>query len=82
MEVIMKHLRMMPTSPREFVPELSEEVASVVLRMLAKSPEDRFGSYEELRIALAESVSDRHNPGPLTRTFYDFAESGRNQEPL
>jgi eukaryotic-like serine/threonine-protein kinase len=73
MEVIMKHLRAMPTSPREYVPELSEDCAAVVLRMLAKKPEDRFDSYDDLRAALAQAIGDHQAPRPLTQTFFDFA---------
>ncbi len=72
MEVIMKHLRHMPTSPREYVPDLSERCADVVMRMLAKKPEDRFGSYADLRLALADAVGDPRTPQPLTQTFFDF----------
>lgn len=73
MEVIMKHLRATPTCPREYVPELSQACADVVMRMLAKKPEDRFASYDELRIALADAVDDLCTPRPLTQTFFDFA---------
>ncbi|MCE9532571.1 MAG: serine/threonine protein kinase [Planctomycetes bacterium] len=73
MEVIMKHLRLTPTSPREYVPELSIPGAEVILRMMAKDPQNRFASYDELRIALADVIGEQRAPHPLTETFFDFA---------
>ncbi len=46
--VLQKHLREKPRNPRELVLELSDGVASVVLRMLQKSPDDRYASLAEL----------------------------------
>ena len=41
-----------PRSPRTAYPELSEETAAVICRMMAKGPEDRHGDFEELRADL------------------------------
>jgi serine/threonine protein kinase len=72
-EVIMKHLTQTPAPPRQHVPELSEESSELILRMMAKDPGDRFGSYEELRVALARAVGDRRAPRPLAESFLSFA---------
>jgi len=39
--------------PREFRPDLPEELASVIMRALAKDPDERFESVDDLVIALA-----------------------------
>ncbi len=77
MEVIMKHLRFAPMTPREYAPDLSEECSNVILRMLAKNPEDRFASYDELRMAMAQAIGDRRAPRPLAEAFLTFAGTKR-----
>lgn len=52
MEVIMKHAREQPVPPHELVPELPPGVSTVLSRMLAKDPNDRFANYEELQKGL------------------------------
>lgn len=80
LESIYKHLTEIPESPRRFVPELSEECAELILKMLAKRPEDRFNSYDDLRAALARSVGDRRAPRPLAETFLTFAFAAFNKQ--
>jgi serine/threonine protein kinase len=75
MEVIMKHLRFAPTPPRELAPGLSEQVSNLVLRMMAKNPHERFESYDELRLTLAQTIGDRRAPRPLADSFLSFAAS-------
>ena len=43
-----------PPSPRNFVSDLPEELESAVLRALAKSPDDRFATTAEFKVALEE----------------------------
>jgi serine/threonine protein kinase len=73
MEVIQRQLREQPPAPRTLVPDLSEELSDLILRMLAKDPTDRFASYDELRVALARVVGDRRAPRPLAESFLAFA---------
>ena len=42
------------------------------MRMLAKDPLYRIGSYDELRVALARVVGDRRAPRPLAESFLAF----------
>jgi eukaryotic-like serine/threonine-protein kinase len=72
-QVIMKHLHETPVNPRQWVPDLSDEAADLILRMLAKDPLYRVGSYDELRVALARVVGDRRAPRPLAESFLTFA---------
>ena len=69
MQVITKHLQEPPVNPRQYVPDLSDEAADLILRMLAKEPRYRVGSYDELRVALARAVGDRRAPRPLAESF-------------
>ncbi|MBX3268647.1 MAG: serine/threonine protein kinase [Sandaracinaceae bacterium] len=47
-EIVVKHVTEAPPDPRTFRPELPEALAALVLRCLAKKPEDRFQSAAEL----------------------------------
>ncbi len=46
--VVLKHLKSQAVSLQAFAPGISDETAYVVNRMLAKEPEDRYASYDEL----------------------------------
>jgi serine/threonine protein kinase len=50
--IITRHVNDRPRPPRELVPELPIEVEAVILRALAKMPQDRFLSMEEMEQAL------------------------------
>ncbi len=52
-EIAMKHLSEVPRKPSELRPEVSHDLDAVVLRALAKDPEDRFQSAEEMEAELA-----------------------------
>ncbi|MDZ4686455.1 MAG: FHA domain-containing serine/threonine-protein kinase [Planctomycetaceae bacterium] len=52
-------------SPREIVPSIPEGVANVVLKMLAKHPDDRYATAADAAAALAEWAK----PGPVTFHF-------------
>ncbi len=54
--MITKILREMPPSPRERNPSLSAEIDLLLMRCLAKSPEDRFQSFHEILDHLASGV--------------------------
>jgi serine/threonine-protein kinase len=72
-QVIFKHLCEPVVPPRRNLPELTEEQSNLVVRMLAKDPAERFASYDELRLALAQVVGDRRAPRPLAEAFLQFA---------
>ena len=48
LQVVLQHVREEPISPREKVPSLQEQTASVILRLLAKRPDERPSSALEL----------------------------------
>src|SRR5947209_13887743 len=61
-EIAMKHLSQVPKPPSEIRPEVPHDLDAVVMRALAKDPEQRYGSAEEMdadlaRVARGVSVS-------------------------
>jgi tRNA A-37 threonylcarbamoyl transferase component Bud32 len=55
--LLMMHLRQTPTPPREINPCLPEKLEQVILRMLAKRPEDRFESCRTAAHHLSEAIA-------------------------
>ncbi|MBN1610152.1 MAG: serine/threonine protein kinase [Polyangiaceae bacterium] len=55
--LLMMHLRQTPTPPRELNPSLPEKLEQVILRMLAKRPEDRFESCRTAAHHLSEAIA-------------------------
>ena len=53
LEIAMKHLSEVPTSPSSLRPEIPPDLDMVVLRALAKDPGDRYESAEEMDAELA-----------------------------
>src|ERR671936_168563 len=63
LEIAMKHLSAVPTPPSELRPDVPHDLDLVVLRSLAKDPEDRYQSAEEMaadisRVASGATVTD------------------------
>ncbi|HEV8322757.1 MAG TPA: serine/threonine-protein kinase, partial [Myxococcota bacterium] len=50
--VMAHHLKTLPASPRELNPRIRPQMEAIVLKALAKLPEERFQSMDELRRAL------------------------------
>jgi serine/threonine-protein kinase len=53
LEIAMKHLSATPEPPSELRPEVPHELDSIVLRALAKNPDDRYAGSEEMDADLA-----------------------------
>jgi serine/threonine protein kinase len=82
MEVIRRHLTDRPAPPVEVVPTIRPPVNDLILRLLAKDPADRFGSYADLRTALARAVGDRRAPRSQAESFLHFrADPGADASP-
>ncbi len=63
LEIAMKHLSAIPEPPSKLRPEIPEDLDMIVLRALAKDPEERYQSAEEMaadlsRVARGLGVSD------------------------
>jgi serine/threonine-protein kinase len=53
MQVLLAHVRDTPIPPSQLAAGVSSELEAIVLKCLAKAPEDRFATVEELAAALA-----------------------------
>ena len=68
-ELLNMHLHEIPPSLRKFAPQVTAEIEEVVVRMLAKKPDQRYQSMAEVRAALAaaanlpNTVSPEHKVG-------------------
>ncbi len=66
-----QHMNIAPPSLREHLPTLPEAVERVVLKALAKAPEERFARIEEMAAALSEAVQ----PAQITGVFHSPLET-------
>lgn len=55
--LMQQHISKIPESPEKINPSLSPSLAQVILRSLAKKPEERFDSASDLVIAMAEALN-------------------------
>jgi serine/threonine-protein kinase len=66
-EVLLAHMIKPPRMPHEVRPEVPQALSSVLVRAMAKRPEDRYASAAELRQALqAVLAPERVKPPPMT----------------
>ena len=72
-EIIEKHLHETPVPPHEIVGGVSGDASDLIMRMMAKNPDDRAKSYDQLRIELGRVVGDRRAPRPLAESYLAFA---------
>ena len=64
-QLVANVLEKTPPSPKDFRPEIPDELARVVLRCLEKSPGERFRDYGELHRALMPFGTTAPAPAPL-----------------
>lgn len=50
----MMHLKLLPESPTFYNPKCPRELSEIIMKMIAKKPEERFRDFDQLRIALAD----------------------------
>lgn len=81
--VALKQLKSRPVSLQSFAPDVSNETAYVINRMMAKSPDKRYGSYDELiehlRFALEKNRERETKPGesrerPVAGSKYAYSD--------
>lgn len=68
-EVLLKHVRQLPPSARGLVPEISEQVESVLRTALQKRSDDRFASATEMSNAFLAAVTVAPVASPVSRHF-------------
>jgi eukaryotic-like serine/threonine-protein kinase len=56
-EVVQAHVQTPLTPPNQVVPEITEPTSDALLKVMAKNPEDRYLSYDELIMALTAARS-------------------------
>ncbi|MHB9028916.1 MAG: protein kinase domain-containing protein [Candidatus Latescibacterota bacterium] len=75
------HVHKTPESPRVYNPEIPHWLCDIILRCLAKKPENRFQSAQALQSALMEGYSGKVSPkSPLAegREKYSFINAALN----
>ncbi|MCA8922569.1 MAG: protein kinase, partial [Planctomycetes bacterium] len=75
-EVVRQHLHEAPRPPRELAPELPEALEALVLRLLAKNPDERFTSANAVLGALREATG-REIPYETEATQAAYLSTGR-----
>ncbi len=79
MDVMVAHVGTPPPSPSSLEPSLPPELEALVLRLLAKAPEDRPQTVEEVRNALEDVVVMLGSPRPRgSREMPAFEPSSRS----
>ena len=56
MALVVQHIYEQPTRPELINPRISPQLSNVILKSIAKRPEDRFATASELSIALAQAL--------------------------
>ena len=75
MGILTKHITTAPIPPRQHSPQLSEDIETVILRAMAKEPDDRYQTMELLCADLA-TVAEAHAPELLARPLPGRTPSG------
>jgi eukaryotic-like serine/threonine-protein kinase len=63
--IVFQHISELPTPPSDANPEISADIDAIVLKALAKNPEDRYQSASEMK-ADVESILNGHPPAATT----------------
>ncbi|MGN6565708.1 MAG: protein kinase domain-containing protein, partial [Thermomicrobiales bacterium] len=74
--IVVRHLTVPPPTPRAINPNVSPAVEAVLLRSLAKRPEERYPTGAALFAALAEAIKTPAPVVPLPDTFVDSRGGG------
>jgi len=81
MGVILKHISDPVPYPSQFVPDLLPSLEAVILKAMAKRPEDRFQTAGEMAQALREAIDVSIPPAATTPTPPTVLGKGRDEEP-
>lgn len=70
--IIYKHVHEKPERPRKINPGISPQVEAVVLKAIAKKPEDRYQSMKEFRVALEALLVSKLSKTPGKKTGVSY----------
>jgi serine/threonine-protein kinase len=76
LEILMRQVKEQPAPPSKHVDSIPASLEAIILKLLAKRPDDRFQSARELRLALARL----NLPKPSNEISVDVDTSGQTQE--
>lgn len=79
--VMTAHLQRTPAPPAQLNPAVPAELSSVILRALAKEPQDRFQTADEFRSALASLRGGSREASQAWQAFLDQIEHGAPPPP-
>lgn len=69
MKVATKHLKMPPPSPRSVRPDLSPAVEQIILKALAKSPDERFANILDVSLLFQKAINGPAMPQITSQEF-------------
>jgi serine/threonine protein kinase len=84
MSILMQHIHSEPTPPALINPHIPPELSEVILKSIAKQPEERFQSATKLTIAVAEAMRipvPRQLPGPTSSASPSLANPPSSSHP-
>lgn len=74
--VALKHIQELPKPPGLINPDIPESVEKLIMKAIAKDPEDRFATADEMKEAIDEILVDLYNRDDYrTEVFYDEFET-------
>ncbi len=83
--LLQAHMKQVPASPRNVNPDVSAALSDVVMRAMAKRPEDRFRDAPEMREALERATAPAVRPAspiPAARTLVPSVTPAARLTPL
>jgi len=75
--VIYKHLQEMPPAPHTIKPDISQELEGVILKALAKLPNERFQDVGEMALAVRNATGASVGPGNFPPVSQDLLQRAR-----
>jgi len=79
MAILIKHTTEPLPRPRQFAPHLPDEMEKILIKALAKQPEDRYQSFREMTKAMAAFYEKREQP---TRMEFPAKQKVDTNEPI
>ncbi|MGQ9677768.1 MAG: protein kinase domain-containing protein [bacterium] len=75
-EVIKAHIEQLPPAPRSFKPQISAELENIILKAMAKKPEERFQTASDFRAALLALIPKESEKKLVQEPLEQFPRDG------